>query len=184
MDKVIVDKNGRVTISNDGATIMKLLDVVHPAARSLVDIARSQDAEVGDGTTSVVVFAGELLKEVRSYIEDGVAPQTIIKGFRTASQMCVNKIKEIAVPIGQNVDAAEWREMLMKCAATAMSSKLIASHKDFFKQLVVDAVLSLDQDDLDEKLIGMKTVAGGALQDTMLVQGVAFKKTFSYAGFE
>ena len=79
--------------------------------------------------------------------------------------------------------AREWRTLLERCAATAMSSKLIHSHKDFFKKMVVDAVLSLD-DDLDEKLIGMKTVPGGALQDTMLVNGVAFKKTFSYAGFE
>ncbi|KAI3640307.1 hypothetical protein MIR68_001185 [Amoeboaphelidium protococcarum] len=185
MDKLIVDKNGKVTISNDGATIMKLLDVVHPAARSLVDIARSQDAEVGDGTTSVVVFAGELLKEVTPLIEDSLAPNIIIRGFRTASRLAINKVKELAVSVDpQSADPSEWRETLMKCAATAMSSKLISSHKDFFKQLVVDAVLSLDQEDLNERLIGMKSVSGGALQDTMLVQGVAFKKTFSYAGFE
>ena len=182
MDKLMVDKNGAVTISNDGATIMKLLDIVHPAARSLVDIARAQDAEVGDGTTSVVLFAGELLKEIRTYVEDGVSPQVIVKGFRKATELAVNKVKELAVSIDHE-NKAEWRDLLEKCASTAMSSKLIHSHKDFFKTMVVDAVLSLD-DDLDEQMIGMKTVPGGALQDTLLVRGVAFRKTFSYAGFE
>lgn len=76
-----------VTISNDGATIMKLLDIVHPAAKTLVDIARSQDAEVGDGTTSVVLLAGELLKEVKGYIEEGVSPHVIIKGYRQAARL-------------------------------------------------------------------------------------------------
>jgi T-complex protein 1 subunit eta len=90
---------GNVTISNDGATIMKLLDVVQPAAKTLVDIARSQDAEVGDGTTSVVLLAGELLKEVKGFIEEGVSPHVLITGFRRASQLAVNKIKELAVSI-------------------------------------------------------------------------------------
>jgi T-complex protein 1 subunit eta len=83
---------GVVTISNDGATIMKLLDIVHPAAKTLVDIARSQDAEVGDGTTSVVLLAGELLKEVKGYIEEGVSPHVIIKGYRQAARL-VRKCK-------------------------------------------------------------------------------------------
>lgn len=84
MDKLIVDDRGLATISNDGATILKLLDVVHPAARTLVDIARAQDAEVGDGTTSVTLLAAEILKEVRSFIEEGVSPHVIIKGLREA----------------------------------------------------------------------------------------------------
>ena len=88
-----------MTISNDGATIMKLLDIVHPAAKALVDIARSQDSEVGDGTTTVVVLAGELLKEVRGFIEEGVNPRTIIRGYREAGRLAVEKVKEIAVKI-------------------------------------------------------------------------------------
>ncbi|KAG0333470.1 T-complex protein 1 subunit eta [Podila horticola] len=183
MDKLIVDEKGTVTISNDGATIMKLLDIVHPAAKTLVDIARSQDAEVGDGTTSVVLLAGELLKEVRSYIEEGVNPQVIIKGYRKAAQLAINKVKEIAVRV-ERKDEKEFRSLLEKCAATAMSSKLIHSQTDFFTKMVVDAVLHLDQEDLDENLIGMKKVSGGAMQDSLLIDGVAFKKTFSYAGFE
>jgi hypothetical protein len=87
MDKLIVNERGEAQITNDGATILKLLDIVHPAARTLVDIARAQDAEVGDGTTSVVLLAAQLLKEVRGYIEEGVSPHVIMKGFRKASQL-------------------------------------------------------------------------------------------------
>lgn len=124
----MVDANGRQTITNDGATVMKLLDIVHPAARILVDIARSQDAEVGDGTTSVVVLAGEILKETKEHVEQGVSSQIIIKGLRRASQMAVNKINEIAVDTTQ----ATQRETLSKLAATAMTSKLIKRNTEFF----------------------------------------------------
>ncbi|CZT15371.1 probable CCT7-component of chaperonin-containing T-complex [Ramularia collo-cygni] len=179
-DLLLVDENGKTTITNDGATVMKLLDIVHPAARILTDIARSQDAEVGDGTTSVVVLAGEVLKEVKEHVEQGVSSQTIIKGLRRAGMMAVNKIKEIAV----STKEGNQRETLIKLAATAMSSKLIHRNADFFTKMVVDSVLSLDQDDLNEKLIGIKKITGGALQDSLFVNGVAFKKTFSYAGFE
>ncbi|KAH8904758.1 T-complex protein 1 subunit eta [Coniochaeta sp. PMI_546] len=179
-DLLMVDANGRQTITNDGATVMKLLDIVHPAARILVDIARSQDAEVGDGTTSVVVLAGEILKEVKEHVEQGISSQIIIKGLRRASTMAVNKIQEIAV----NTSEGNRRETLEKLAATAMTSKLIKRNTEFFTKMVVDAVLSLDQEDLDEKLIGIKKIPGGSLTDSLFVNGVAFKKTFSYAGFE
>ena len=179
-DLLLVDENGKQTITNDGATVMKLLDIVHPAARILVDIAKSQDAEVGDGTTSVVVLAGEILKEIREFVEQGVSSQTIIKALRRASSMAVNKIMEISV----NAAEGNHRDTLRKLAATAMSSKLIHRNSDFFTKMVVDAVLSLDQDDLNEKLIGIKKITGGALEDSLFVNGVAFKKTFSYAGFE
>lgn len=181
----MVDANGRQTITNDGATVMKLLDIVHPAARILVDIARSQDAEVGDGTTSVVVLAGEILKEVKEHVEQGVSSQIIIKGLRRACTMAVNKIKEIAISTENEAsDSDSHRETLSKLAATAMTSKLIKRNTDFFTKMVVDAVLSLDQEDLDEKLIGIKKIPGGSLTDSLFVDGVAFKKTFSYAGFE
>lgn len=87
MDKLIVNERGEAQITNDGATILKLLDIIHPAARTLVDIARAQDAEVGDGTTSVVLLAAQFLKQVRGYIEEGVSPHIIMKGFRKASQL-------------------------------------------------------------------------------------------------
>ncbi|EXJ60163.1 T-complex protein 1 subunit eta [Cladophialophora yegresii CBS 114405] len=180
-DLLLVDQGGKQTITNDGATVMRLLDIVHPAARILTDIARSQDAEVGDGTTSVVVLAGEILKEVKELVEQGVSTQTIVKGLRRSSQMAINKIKEIAVNVD---DTKDKRETLRKLAATAMSSKLIHRNAGFFTKMVVDAVLSLDQEDLNEKLIGIKKITGGALEDSLFVDGVAFKKTFSYAGFE
>lgn len=125
---MLVDENGKQTITNDGATVMKLLDIVHPAARILTDIARSQDAEVGDGTTSVVVLAGEILKEIKEHVEQGVSSQIIIKGLRRASMMAVNKIKEIAVDSSEG----NQRETLRKLAGTAMSSKLIHRNSDFF----------------------------------------------------
>ncbi|KTW31241.1 T-complex protein 1, eta subunit [Pneumocystis jirovecii RU7] len=181
-DKLIVDSKGQIVISNDGATIMKLLDIVHPATRILVDIARSQDAEVGDGTTSVVMLAGELLKEAKAYIEEGVSPNIISLGYRKACQLAVDKIKEISVNIEKS-DKEKFREYLVKCAITSMSSKLIRSHEDIFAKMVVDAVLTLDEE-LNEKLIGIKKVLGGAVEDSLLIHGVAFKKTFSYAGFE
>lgn len=182
MDKLIVDSRGKATISNDGATIMKLLDVVHPAAKTLVDIAKSQDAEVGDGTTSVVILAGELLRHCKPYVEEGVHPQVIIRAYRKATQLALAKVKELSVKINSK-NAPEQRALLEKCAATALSSKLVASCKDFFSKMVVDAVLLLDEL-LPLNMIGIKKVQGGALEESMLVAGVAFKKTFSYAGFE
>ena len=91
MDKLIVNDRGEAQITNDGATIVKLLDIVHPAARTLVDIARAQDAEVGDGTTSVVLLAAQLLKEVKGFVEEGVSPHIIIKGFRRAAELVRRK---------------------------------------------------------------------------------------------
>jgi T-complex protein 1 subunit eta len=182
MDKLIVDGNGKATISNDGATIMKLLDIIHPAAKTLVDIARSQDAEVGDGTTSVVLLAGEFLKQLKPFVDEGVHPRIIIKAVRKALTLCIDKIKEMAVKIEKS-DKVEHRALLEKCASTAMSSKLIHQQKDFFSKMVVDAVLKLD-DLLPLNMIGIKKVTGGALEESTLIDGVAFKKTFSYAGFE
>lgn len=182
-DILIVAANGKATISNDGATILKLLDIVHPAAKMLVDISRAQDAEVGDGTTSVTILAGEFLKESKLFIEDGLSSHLIVKALRRACDLAVAKVKEIAVEVKRD-DGDEFRHLLERCAKTAMSSKLIAKNSDFFTKMVVDAVLSLDQNDLDENMIGVKKVAGGAMEDSMFVNGVAFKKTFSYAGFE
>lgn len=181
MDKLIHDGT-RVTISNDGATIISLLDIVHPAAKTLVDIARSQDAEVGDGTTSVTLLAGEFLRNVKSFIEEGVHPQVIIKGYRLASKLALEKLKEIAINISKD-DPAQIKDMLMKCGGTALNSKLIHRQKEFFSEMIVKAVMHLDEN-APINLIGIKKVAGGSVTDSFLVEGVAFKKTFSYAGFE
>lgn len=217
MDKLIVSDRGEAQITNDGATILKLLEIVHPAARTLVDIARAQDAEVGDGTTSVVLLAAQLLKEIRGFIEEGVSPHIIMKGFRKASQLVrvtfhifvhstyprpgngqnkrnpgyCREVRSRVCPQTQFafhlfllINRRRFRSLLLKCASTSMSSKLIHSEKPFFSKMVVDAVQCLDQDDLDESLIGVKKIAGGGMQDSLLIQGVAFKKTFTYAGAE
>ena len=94
MDKLIVDSKEKVTISNDGATILALLDIVHPAAKTLVDIARSQDAEVGDGTTTVTLLAGEFMKQAKPFIEDGINSQVIIRSFRKATAFALKKIQD------------------------------------------------------------------------------------------
>jgi len=183
MDKMVYDDKGNNTISNDGATILKLLDIVHPAAKTLVDIARSQDSEVGDGTTTVTLLAGEFLRESKQFVEDGVHPQNIIKAFRAACDLAVAHVKELAISI-EGKDEADKRSLLEKCAQTTLSSKLVGGEKEFFAKMVVDTVSSLDPVLLDLKMIGMKKVTGGTMRDSFLVNGVAFKKTFSYAGFE
>ncbi|OQV12945.1 T-complex protein 1 subunit eta [Hypsibius exemplaris] len=182
MDKMMVDSNGKAVISNDGATIMKLLDVVHPAGKMLVDIAKSQDAEVGDGTTSVVLFAAEFLKQVKNFIEEGVHPQVIIKSFRKATELAVEKIKELAIKVRKD-DVAGLRSVLERCASTTLSSKLLSANRDFFSKMAVDAVMVLDEL-LPLDMIGIKKITGGNLEDSLLVSGVAFKKAFSYAGFQ
>ncbi|KAL0213094.1 hypothetical protein RCL1_006720 [Eukaryota sp. TZLM3-RCL] len=177
MDKLIYSGRNR-TISNDGATIMHLLDVVHPAAKMLVDISKSQDQEQGDGTTSVVVLAVELLKLAKPFVEDKVHPRFITAAYRTALSKCLEKIEELQVTMTDSDD------LLRRCAATAMSSKLIAGYRDFFAPMAVDAVKKLKDSDYDLSLLGIKKVQGGSMEDSILVEGVAFEKTFSYAGFE
>ena len=183
MDKLIVDSKGSVTISNDGATILRKLEVTHPAARTLVDVSKSQDAEVGDGTTSVVLFAAEFLKQCKPFIDEGLHPQIVVKSLRVGQQLMAKRIAEIAVRLNDSQSDAEKRSLLQKCAMTTLSSKLVSQQKEFFAKIVVDAVLQLDEL-LPLNMIGVKKVQGGALEESILVSGVAFKKTFSYAGFE
>jgi len=181
MDKLIHDGT-KATISNDGAKILQLLDIVHPAAKTLVDIARAQDAEIGDGTTTVTLLAAEMLRQAKQFIEDGVHPQIIIRGFRKACLLAVSRIREISIGVGEG-DKVARRSLLEKCASTALNSKLIARYQDFFAPMIVDAVECLDFGQ-DLSNIGVKKVGGGSVTESFLVAGVAFKRTFSYAGFE
>lgn len=127
-------------------------------------------------------MAGEILKQIKPFVEEGVHARIIIKAIRKALQLCMTKINEMAVHV-EAQSKEQQRALLEKCAATAMSSKLIHQQKDFFSKMVVDAVLSLDEL-LPLNMIGIKKVSGGSLEESELVTGVAFKKTFSYAGFE
>lgn len=181
MDKLIHDDHD-VTVTNDGATVLRKLNIVHPAAKVLYDISKAQDDEVGDGTTSVVVLAVEFLKQAKQFLEERLAPQLIIKGYRKACQIALEKIDELAIDLSDQSPGAKF-ELLKKCAETALNSKLVSKEKSFFADMIVRAVLALDES-AGVNMIGIKKVTGGALGDSMLVNGVAFKKTFSYAGFE
>jgi len=129
-----------------------------------------------------VLVAGELLRQAKPLIEEGMHSQIIIKGFRQALKMCLDRIQEVSVKIGDKNDA-EKRELLEKCAQTSLNSKIISKQKKFFGKMVVDAVMSLNQD-MNKEDIGIKKITGGSVTDSFLVEGVCFKKTFSYAGFE
>ena len=112
---------------------------------TLADIAKSQDNEVGDGTTSVVVMAGELLKQAKPYIEEGIHAQVVIKGYRIALQKCLDRIREVSVKVNDK-SPEDRRDMLLKCAMTSLNSKLINKYKEFFGDMVVNAVEHLDED--------------------------------------
>ncbi|OIR58164.1 MAG: T-complex protein 1 subunit eta [Amphiamblys sp. WSBS2006] len=181
-DKLFVDDRGAMTISNDGATIMARLEVEHPCAKLLVDISKAQDAETGDGTTTVVVLSGELLKELGELLRSGASPNMLIGGLQEVAPVVLGEIEAIETQTRKAIDR-EKDTFLLRCAETALNSKLVYSQKEFFARMVVDAVSFLGPK-LSEKMVGVKHVSGGVLQDTQLVHGVAFKKTFSYAGFE
>ena len=181
MDKLIHDGND-VTVTNDGATVLRKLNIIHPAARVLFDISKAQDDEVGDGTTSVVVLAVEFLKQAKQFLEEQLAPQLIIKSYKKACDLALKRIDELALDLSKKSLDVKF-DLLKRCAETALNSKLVSREKSFFADMIVNAVLSLDESS-GVNMVGLKKVTGGGLGDSLLVQGVAFKKTFSYAGFE
>merc|ERR1712130_802770 len=135
LDKMLVDDVGDICITNDGATILKQLDIEHPAARILVELADLQDQEVGDGTTSVVIIAAELLKRANELVRNHIHPTTIISGYRLAMRQAVQYIKgNLAFPIDTDSD------ILLQAAKTSMSSKILGPESDFFARMAVDAV--------------------------------------------
>lgn len=181
MDKLIESEREQV-ISNDGATIISLLNIDHPAARILADISKAQDEEVGDGTTSIVVLAGELLKSAKAFVEDGMNPQLIIRAYKKANRQLLKILDTLAISVTEDQESLD--QALINCASTSLNSKLLCHYKTFFAEMVVKAVKSLCTDLMQKDLIGIKAVVGGSIKDSQLVDGVAFKKTFSYAGFE
>jgi len=135
MDKMMVDTMGDVTISNDGHEILKEIDVQHPAAKMVVEVAATQDKEVGDGTTSAVIFAGELLKSAEAMLEKNIHPTVIVSGYRKAALEAISILRKVAVDI-----SLDDREMLKKAAITSMRGKVIGGMRDHFSDIAIDAV--------------------------------------------
>jgi len=138
MDKMLVDGFGDVTISNDGATILDEMEVQHPAAKTIVEIAKTQDDEVGDGTTTAVVLAGELLSKAQALFDKDVHPTVIVDGYQTASGKALEFLQKIAIKVTPNDKA-----MLKKIAKVSIASKLLAEHRDFVADFAVKAVLQI-----------------------------------------
>jgi len=135
MDKMLVDTIGDVTITNDGATILDEMEIEHPAAKMIVEVAKTQDDEVGDGTTTAVVLAGELLKKAESLLEQNIHPTMIIRGFRSAKKEALKILDEMA----ETIDISD-KETLQKIAMTAMTGKGSEAAKESLAKLAVDAV--------------------------------------------
>ncbi len=184
LDKMLVDEIGDVTITNDGATILKQIEVTHPAAKVLVELSQIQDREVGDGTTSVVILAAELLKRANELVKNKVHPTSIMSGYRLALKESVNFIqKNLAV----KTDTL-GREALMNAAKTSMSSKLLSGESEFFANMVVDAMQNVKmvnaagQTKYPVKNVHILKTHGKSSKETMLVNGYAIEATRSSQG--
>ena len=182
MDKMLVDSLGDVTITNDGATILKEIDVQHPAAKMLVEISKSTDNEVGDGTTSVVVLAGALLEQAESLLEQEVHPTIIVDGYRKAAKKAKQFIKSIAQQVTPND-----RPILLKIAKTALQTKMVRKESDQLSDLVVKAVLAVAQKEGDNFTVDIDDIkvekkAGGSIPDSSIIQGIVLDKEVVHSG--
>jgi len=176
MDKMLVDSMGDIVITNDGATILKELDIEHPAAKMVVEVAKTQDNECGDGTTSAVVIAGELLKKSEALIEQNVHPTVISNGFRLASQQAVKILKGMSIEV-----SLSDKKSLRLVAQTAMTGKGVGGEKDILSDIAVDAVSSITEKvdgkfraDIDN--IQVEKKHGGSVSDTKLIKGLVLDK--------
>jgi len=175
LDKMLVDDIGDVTITNDGATILKLLEVEHPAAKILVELAELQDREVGDGTTSVVILAGELLKRANDLVRNKIHPTSIIAGYRLAMREAVKYIEDkLSTPID-----TLGPETILNCAKTSMSSKIVGADSDFFARMVVDAATSIKTyNDYGDARYPIKSINilkshGKSVKESQVIKGYA-----------
>ena len=176
MDKMLVDSMGDIVITNDGATILKELDIEHPAAKMVVEISKTQDNECGDGTTSAVVIAGELLKKSESLIEQNVHPTVISNGFRLAAAEAVKILKSIGIEVSPTD-----KKSLRKVAMTAMTGKSVGGERDLLADIAVEAISSISEKtdgkysaDIDNVQVEKKH--GGSVADTKLIKGIILDK--------
>ena len=182
LDKMLVDSLGDVTITNDGATILKEIDAQHPAAKMMVEISKTIDTEVGDGTTSSVIFGGTLLAKAEELLSKDVHSSVIIEGYQAASEKALEVLDEISKKV-----TADDKETLINIAKTSMESKLISEDSDSLSKTVVDAVLKITETkdgkstvDLDN--IKVEKKAGGSIQDTALIKGIVLDKEIVHSG--
>mmetsp|Transcript_25807 Transcript_25807/g.51754 ORF Transcript_25807/g.51754 Transcript_25807/m.51754 type:complete len:513 (-) Transcript_25807:174-1712(-) len=182
MDKMVVIDNDKQLITNDGATILNSLKFLSPVAKIMVEISRSQDLEVGDGTTTVCLFAAELILISKALIMEGLCTKEIIKNFKKAALISVHLLEKLSFrPIDK--DFRSLKSLLLSCCATTLNSKLIASKRHIFSRIIVDIALSAGKN-FNHNLISVKTIVGGSLSDSFFFFGIGVKKPFSYAGFE
>ncbi len=184
MDKMLVDSLGDVTITNDGATILKEIDVQHPAAKMVVEVAKSVDNEVGDGTTSSVIFTGSLLEKAEELIDKNVHPSVIVDGYTAASIEALKVLDKIAIKV-----KTDDRDLLAKIANTSMYSKLVSEDSPVLSKIVVDATQMIAE--LNEKTktlkvdldnIKVEKKAGGSMQETSLIKGIVLDKEVVHGG--
>jgi len=182
MDKMLVDSLGDVTITNDGATILKEIDVQHPAAKMLVEISKTTDNEVGDGTTSAVILAGALLENAESLLDQNVHPTIIVDGYRKASKKAKQFLQEIAETVSAND-----KTILNKIAKTSMQTKLVRKDSDQLADIIVKAVLAVAEKegekynvDIDD--IKVEKKAGGSIKDSVIIQGIVLDKEIVHGG--
>ena len=182
LDKMLVDSLGDVTITNDGATILKEIDAQHPAAKMMVEISKTIDTEVGDGTTSSVVFAGALLEKAEKLLEKDVHSTVIIDGYQAASEKALELLEKLAKTV-----KPDDRESLIKIAKTSMQSKLISEDSVPLSKLVVDAILKIMEQDGDKHSVDLDNLkvekkSGGSIDDTILIDGIVLDKEVVHSG--
>jgi len=182
LDKMLVDSLGDVTITNDGATILKEIDTQHPAAKMMVEISKTIDTEVGDGTTSSVVFAGALLEKAEKLLEKDVHSTVIIDGYQAASEKALELLAKLAKTI-----KPDDRESLIKIAKTSMQSKLVSEDSAPLSKLVVDSILKIAEKDGDKYSVDLDNLkvekkAGGSIDDTSLINGIVLDKEIVHSG--
>jgi len=182
MDKMLVDSFGDVTITSDGRTILDEMDIQHPAAKMMVEVAKTQDNETGDGTTTAVIISGELLNKAEELIEKSVHPTIIIDGYRKAQEKALETLEKIAISIDPTS-----QDYPKRVAMTSMASKLVAEHREYLADLAVKSILAVAEKegdkykaDVDDVKVEKKT--GESIRDTQLVQGIILDKDVSHSG--
>jgi thermosome len=184
MDKLLVDNFGDIIVTSDGRTILDEMDVQHPAAKLLVEVAKTQDKETGDGTTSAVIIAGELLGRAEELINKNIHPTIIINGYQKASEKALETLEKIALPF----DFLKSKDFLTKAAITSMAGKLVADHKEYLSDIIVNAVLTVmdKQTDgtykVDVEDVKVEKKTGESLGDTKLVNGIIIDKEIVHSG--